>query len=113
MHFDKWTAVASLPIVKLRTYRAINDEFENIADIRQVAAFEVNNIDYGYGYVRKISFMDGAGREVKAYDPYYTYRAAYRVDLGENEELIGVYGVYGAYDGRFYSFGYIVKVKQY
>ena len=59
-----------------------------------------------------MSFMNGNGDLIHSYNPTYlsNYQTEHR--LQENQELIGVYGIYGKnkfYD--FLSFGFLVKEK--
>ena len=61
----------------------------------------------------KFRFMDNAGKVVYEYNPTNISGATTSYQLGENEELIGVYGVYGVREHYYWisSFGFIVKVK--
>ena len=56
--------------------------------------------------------MDDYGDEVKAYNPRALTHATREIRLKENQELIGVYGVYGTRGAGFESFGFIVKVNK-
>ena len=54
--------------------------------------------------------MDSAGRVVYEFNPSNHSRSTTSYELGEKEELIGVYGVMNNFNW-FSSFGFIVKVK--
>ena len=86
-------------------------EFDKNTPIRAVAA---NGHDSGnnYGYILRMRFLDGAGNEVKVYNPRNNQKETTEHKLGDNEELIGVYGSIGPHDNYLYSFGFIVKVKE-
>ena len=57
--------------------------------------------------------MDSEGNVFYKYDPsaYNTYGDIISYQLGENEELFGIYGSYGNESRWFTTFGFIVKVK--
>ena len=59
-----------------------------------------------------MSFMDGNGNEIHSFNPTYLSLNQSERHLEEDQELIGVYGIYqkNVYD-CFLSFGFIVKEK--
>ena len=57
-----------------------------------------------------IRFMDSAGNKYYEYNPNNLSWGTKTYQLGENEELIGVYGSMDK-NPWFESFGFIVKVK--
>jgi len=69
------------------------------------------NHDTG-SYTYRIRFIDDAGNEVYAYNPSNTLVQTTSIQLRDNEELIGVYGVKDKWSW-FSSFGFIVKVNTY
>ena len=80
--------------------------FDPSTQIRAVAAY-----DPGYGFIARIRFMDSVGSELFEYNPLNSTTSTTTYQLGENEELIGVYG--NKDKGTWFrNFGFIVKVKQ-
>ena len=57
--------------------------------------------------------MDANGNEVKSYNPHGLGRGVIEHSLAENEELVGVYGVYNKRNSWYYfkSFGFLVRWK--
>jgi len=85
------------------TYNPTTIEFDDPRPVRQVAAYD------GPNYVHTIKFNDASGDLIYSFNPFdYTYATRSPDLLKENEELIGVYGVYTEY--WFDAMGFIVKV---
>ena len=56
--------------------------------------------------------MDNADNDIYVYNPTNKNEPITTYKIGDNEELIGVYGFYGNEgSSHFNSFGFIVKVK--
>jgi len=62
--------------------------------------------------VSRVSFLDDADHEIDYFDPRNQPRAGAIHEVGENEELIGVYGI-SHRDYVLSSFGFIVLVRNY
>ena len=75
----------------------------------QIKAVEAHGISDTESYLYQIGFTDSAGNEVESYNPRNTSIPTTKFQLGENEELIGVYGVKNK-RSWLTSFGFIVKV---
>ena len=58
-----------------------------------------------------MTFLDSAGNEIDFYNPGNWQINGAIHEIGENEELIGVYGAKDS-NSCFSSFGFIFKVKQ-
>ena len=57
-------------------------------------------------------FEDAVGKVIAKYENVATGGAYRKINLEENEELIGIYGSYNSnYNNWFSRFGFIVKVK--
>ena len=65
----------------------------------------------GFSFTGIIRFMDSVGSELFEYNPLNSPVSTRTFQLGENEELIGVYGNKDQHH-YFRNFGFIVKVKQ-
>ena len=76
--------------------------FDPDTPIREVAAHD------GKYWTAQIIFMENAGKEFYAYNPSNATQKTTAYRLGENEELIGVYGLKDK-SSYFSSFGFIVK----
>ena len=75
---------------------------------RKVRRVQAGN---GSANIRRLTFLDKEGNEIDSYNPNNRDRSGQVHEIGENEELIGVYGVKDL-DNWFNSFGFIVKVRQ-
>ena len=98
----------SSPIFKDEDYSHYNKEtitFDPNRPFNSIAAYD------GPSNTGLIRFMDSSENEVYVYDPNNWSRATVEYKIGDNEEIIGVYGVKDK-DIYFSSFGFIVKVKQ-
>ena len=78
--------------------------FDPSTPIREVAAHD------GKYWAGNIHFRDSEGKDISVYNPSNDTHQTTEYRFGDNEELIGVYGIK---DKRSYfsSFGFIVKVK--
>ena len=64
-------------------------------------------------WVQAMKFEDADKRVVGDYNPYKRNGELRKVELEENEALIGVYGTYRSDRNNWFSrFGLIVKVKE-
>ena len=82
--------------------------FDETMDIKKIAGADKNRQN---NYINGVKFMSKDDKQVSVYDPEDKMRAvAVTVHtLGDNEELIGVYGK--KKDNRYLeAFGFIVKV---
>ena len=67
--------------------------------------------DHNVGFVFNIKFSDANGAIIDTYNPQsYGVNNETLRRLGENEELIGFYGIDNGKDFYFNQFGFIVKV---
>ena len=91
----------------------LSDEKKIDFDVNQpIKRVKCANNNASFGYIYAVKFMDKQGSQVSIYDPIQTIRNRDKEhQLGEAEELIGVYGVKGR-EYWFTSFGFILKVKQ-
>lgn len=75
----------------------------------------VQAIKNGGGFVAAMTFFDKRNQEIGFYDPNKWNQKQGLIheihEIGDNEELIGVYGVKDK-NLYFYNFGFIVKVRQ-
>ena len=86
------------------TYNPTTIVFDDPRPVRQVAAYD------GPDYIHTIKFNDASGDLIYTFNPFdYTYKTRAPDLIKENEEIIGVYGVYTEY--WFDAMGFIVKVK--
>ena len=85
-------------------------DFDAMNTVKRVKGAD-NNGESDYVYVVKL--MDKQGRELDIFDPYNTLPdfPGKEHHLGDNEDLIGVYGVMGKNDS-FSAFGFIVRVRE-
>ena len=60
---------------------------------------------------RRITFLDKDDQEIDCFNPQNLPREGAILAIGDNEELIGVYGVRYKLSKFFNSFGFIVKVR--
>ena len=88
-------------------------KFDPNRPIRAVEAAEFKSSAQGKMWLMR--FLDEKNSVICTYNPNNYNNACTRHILGENEELIGVYGVRGnpflPFYAWFQSFGFIVKVK--
>ena len=59
----------------------------------------------------RVYFLDQDGQEIDCFNPQNIARAGVILAIGDNEELIGVYGVKNKRPDVLTSFGFIVKVR--
>jgi len=83
-------------------------EFEPNASIRSIS---VVSFEEDGGSVNALSFNDAAGVSIGVYNPrgYEFEDYDTKIELGENEQLVGIYG--NMNQKRVGSFGFIVKSK--
>ena len=80
--------------------------FDIRTPIKKIAAYD----NMGEPYIKRIIFLDRKCKTVMDYNPKRVGDSCVMHELGENEELIGVYGVNKPY--FFTAFGFILKVKE-
>ena len=82
--------------------------FDESMEVKKIAGADKNR---GQDYINGIKFMSKDDKQVSVYDPENRMKdvAVTVHTLGDNEELIGVYGK-KKIDNYFDAFGFIVKV---